>query len=76
MNDFHELLVNRRSIRRYTSEPLTPEQVKLILEAGLLAPTSKSGRPWQFIAVEDKDMLERLAGCNPVAAPPIAGSAL
>lgn len=76
MKDFHELLVNRRSIRRYTSEPLTAEQVRLILEAGLLAPTSKSGRPWQFIAVEDKEMLKRLADCKPVAAHPIADCAL
>lgn len=76
MNDFHELLVNRRSIRRYTSEPLTPDQVRLILEAGLLAPTSKSGRPWQFVVVDDKETLAKLAECKPVAAHPIAGCAL
>ena len=41
-NDFHQLLLTRHSIRRYTTEPLTPEQVKTILEAALLAPTSKN----------------------------------
>ncbi len=76
MKDLHELLVNRRSIRRYTDEPLTPDQVRLILEAGLLAPTSKSARPWQFVAVDDKNMLERLAQCKPAGAAPIAGCAL
>lgn len=76
MKDFHELLVERRSIRRYTPEPISAEDVKLILEAGLLAPTSKSSRPWHFIAVDDRQMLERLAGCKPSGATPIERCAL
>lgn len=76
MNNFHDLLVNRRSIRRYTSEPLSAEDVKLILEAGLLAPTSKSSRSWQFVAIDDRSMLERLAGCKPAGAAPIGKCAL
>lgn len=59
----HDLLVERRSIRRYTDEKIDPDHVKLILEAGLLAPTSKSSRAWQFIVVEDREMLERLSAC-------------
>lgn len=75
MENLHELLVNRRSIRRYTSEPVEPEAVRLILEAALMAPTSKSSRPWQFIVVEDKDMLQRLSECKPAGAAPIAKAA-
>ncbi len=75
MENIHELLVNRRSIRRYTSEPIEPEAVRLILEAALMAPTSKSSRPWQFIVVEDKDMLQRLSECKPAGAAPIAKAA-
>ena len=75
MENLHELLVNRRSIRRYTSEPVEPEAVKLILEAALMAPTSKSSRPWQFVVVEDKDMLQRLSECIPAGAAPIAKAA-
>ena len=56
MTSFHDLLINRRSIRRYTDEPVAADDVRLILEAGLMAPTSKSSRSWQFIAVDDKDM--------------------
>ena len=75
MGNFHDLLVNRRSIRRYTSEEVSAENVKLILEAALMAPTSKSTRAWQFIVVEDKDMLERLSHCKPAGAGPIAKAA-
>lgn len=41
MENFHELLINRRSIRKYTDQPIDPEQVKQILEAALMGPTSK-----------------------------------
>lgn len=75
MNNFHNLLVKRRSIRRYTTQEVSAEDVKLILEAALMAPTSKSSRPWQFIVVEDKDMLERLSHCKPAGAAPIANAA-
>lgn len=76
MKNLHDLLVNRRSIRKYTDQPLDPEAVKLILEAGLMAPTSKSSRAWQFVVVDDKEMLQRLSQCKPVAAHPIANSVL
>ncbi len=42
--DFHQLLLERHSIRRYTDRQISPEDVKTILEAGLLAPNSKRRR--------------------------------
>ena len=65
MSDFHSLIVARRSIRRYSDQPISPENVKSILEAALLAPTSKNTRSWQFVAVEDSEMLEKLSLCKP-----------
>lgn len=76
MENLHDLLVNRRSIRKYKPEPLNPEDVRLILEAGLMAPTSKSARAWQFIVVDDPETLEKLSHCKPVAAHPIAKAPL
>lgn len=76
MESLHDLLINRRSIRRYTDQPLDPEQVKLILEAALMAPTSKSSRAWEFVVVEDKDMLLRLSQCKPAGAMPIEKASL
>ena len=76
METLHELLVSRHSIRRYTDEPISAEDVKTILEAALLAPSSKSVRPWQFILVEDKATLEKLAGCKTVATRPISACSL
>lgn len=72
MTSFHDLAVTRHSIRKYTPQPLEAEEVQLILEAALLAPTSKSSRSWQFVVVDDRDMLARLAECKPAGAAPIA----
>lgn len=76
MKDFHEMLIERHSIRRYTDKPLEPEQVKLILEAALLSPCSKSSRAWQFVVVEDKDTLLQLADCKPAGAVPVKNCVL
>ena len=74
--DFHQLLVERHSIRRYTDQPISAEDVQLILEAALLAPTSKNSRAWNFVAVDDRDTLTKLAECKPAGAHPIAGAAM
>lgn len=76
METLHELLVRRHSIRRYTDSPISPEDVKTILEAALMAPSSKSARPWQFVLVEDKADLQRLSESKAAGARPIAGCAL
>lgn len=74
MNSFQELILERRSIRKYTSEPVSPEDVQKILAAGLVAPTSKSKRAWEFIVVEDKETLERLGQCKPNYATSVPGA--
>lgn len=75
MENLHNLLVCRHSIRKYTDQQVKPEEVQLILEAALLSPTSKSSRSWQFIVVEDKDILVRMSECKPAGAMPLKGCA-
>ncbi|TGX87435.1 NAD(P)H nitroreductase [Muribaculum intestinale] len=76
MTSFHDLITNRRSIRRYTDEEISAEDVKTIMEAALMAPTSKSSRPWQFVIVEDTARLEALSKCKEAGAMPIAKAPL
>lgn len=65
MKDFASLIKNRRSTRKFTSQLLSPEQVETILKAALMAPASKRKNPWQFVVVEDKNMLQKLSACKP-----------
>ncbi|MDR1089865.1 MAG: nitroreductase family protein, partial [Prevotella sp.] len=76
MTDFQQLIINRRSTRKFTEETLTSEQVEQILKAALMSPTSKSSNAWQFLLVEDKEMLEKLSHCKKMGSKPIAGCAL
>ena len=59
--DFKDLVQQRRSHRKFTEQEISGEDVKTILRAGLMAPTSKSQRAWQFVLVEDKTDLEKLS---------------
>ena len=76
MENYHNLLFNRRSIRKYSANEIAPEDVKTIIQAGLASPSSKSKMPWQFVIVEDKEMLQSLSQCKEFGARPIAGCAL
>ena len=76
MKSFHDLLFNRRSIRKYTDEEIAADDVKTILQAALVSPSSKGKMPWQFVAVDDKATLEQLSKCKEFGARPIAGCAL
>lgn len=75
MDNLHQLLLQRHSIRRYKNLPVDSQDVRTILEAALLAPSSKSVRPWQFIVVEDKEMLERLSACRQMGTKALATAA-
>ena len=59
-----DIFANRRSVRKYAQGPLEDEALDKILKAGLLAPSGHTRRPWEFILVRDKRMLERLSGCR------------
>lgn len=76
MESLHELLIRRHSIRRYQDREISAEDVKTIMEAALLAPSSKSVRPWQFVLVDDKETLAKLAACKANGTRPISSCAL
>ncbi|MFZ5975968.1 MAG: nitroreductase family protein [Bacillota bacterium] len=58
---FYELLKTRRSIRKYQDIPLEREKLDTILKAALLSPSSRSIRPWEFVTVTDKALLDKLS---------------
>ena len=65
--DILKTILARRSVRQYTDEPIPEEKLKAILYAGLAAASSKNRRPWEFVLVQDRAMLDRLCGCRPGA---------
>lgn len=61
MNDLLELMYARRSIREYTDEPVEDEQVETMLKAAMAAPSAQDLRPWHFVVVRKRKLLDRLA---------------
>lgn len=59
--DALEAILTTRSIRRFTDEPVTDDEVAACLEAGNQAPSGGNIQPWQFLVVRDMDRRERLA---------------
>jgi len=65
MNSFFELLKNRRSIRKYLPKVVEQEKIDLITKAALMSPASKRSNSWEFVVVQDKATLQKLADCRP-----------
>ena len=76
MESFSDLIKKRRSMRKFTKEDLTQEQVVALMKAALMAPASKRSNSWQFIVVDDKEKLKELSFCKEQASQFIADAAL
>ena len=59
--EFLEVLLKRRSTRKFNTEPITKEELDYILKAGLLAPSSMNRKPINFLVVERPATLAELA---------------
>ena len=56
-----EIMANRRSIRKYTGEEIPEEKLNRILQAALLAQTSRGKQPWEFYVIKDPEVLQKLS---------------
>ncbi len=57
----NDLLRDRRSIRRYTAQPVPHALIEELLEAATWAPSSHNRQPWRFCVVEDARTRDSLA---------------
>jgi nitroreductase len=60
--ELFEAIKTRRSIRRYTPDPVDDEKIEAILEAGRWAPSWSNTQCWRFIVVRDPELKSRLTG--------------
>jgi len=59
-----DLLRSRRSIRRFTDQPVAQEQLDLLVEAAVRSFSSKGNNPWEFVIVQDRTTIEGLAAAK------------
>lgn len=60
-------IFTRRSIRKYTNQPVSDETVKTLLQAAMVAPSARNEQPWEFIVIRDKKILDQVTGFHPFA---------
>jgi nitroreductase len=59
--DALSVIFNRKSVRTFTSQPVTPEEIQTLLKAGFSAPTAKNIQPWEFIVFNSRSAIDSLA---------------
>jgi len=62
-----DLLFKRRSIRKYTADPVSQKDTEQLLRAAMAAPSASNKQPWQFITITDRDTLNKLADLHQYA---------
>ncbi len=68
MKNVQEIILTRRSIRKYTPESITQEQIENLLQAAMYAPSARNEQPWHFIVVNKRTMLNKIMQAHPYAA--------
>jgi len=59
--DVFEAIMKRRSVRAYTSEEVSEEEVEKLIEAARWAPSAGNIQPWEFVIVKNAETKRRLA---------------
>jgi nitroreductase len=60
MNEVLKTIKNRRTIRKFKSNPIDAKMLRMILEAGRWAPSFSNLQPWKFIVIKDKGLKNKL----------------
>ncbi len=59
------LIQKRRSIRKYQKKPIESEKIQTLVEAALRSPSSMGYNPWEFLLVDDPNVLDKLSNAKP-----------
>ena len=64
-------IFSRRSVRRYSDRPVSPETLRAILCAGMAGPSCVNARDWCFVVAQTKQTLAAMADANGDPARPL-----
>lgn len=58
--ELYEGLITRRSVRKYTGGKISDADIFKIINAGMYAPSARDTRPWHFVVIDDKNLLDKI----------------
>jgi len=67
--DVKQAILTKRAVRQFSEQPLSPEDMQAILDAGRRAQSSKNSQPWHFIAIRDAERLKQTAALGRFGSP-------
>lgn len=62
-----ENIFSRKSVRSFTDEPVSKEALDTLVRAAMAAPTGRDMRPWKFVIINEREMMDSLAQELPYA---------
>ncbi len=60
MKEFFGVLKTRRSVRSYTAEPVSREEIQELIDSAVLAPTGMNMQPWAFTVVTNQEVMQKV----------------
>ncbi|HYW95190.1 MAG TPA: nitroreductase family protein [Bacteroidales bacterium] len=60
-----ETILKRRSIRQYSDKAVEREKTEKVIRAAMFAPSGVNRRPWHFIVVDDRNIMEKIMAVHP-----------
>ena len=71
-----DLLIKRRSIRKFKEQPVTQDIIDKIIVGALTSPSSKNRKPWDIVVVNNRELLDKLGATRSHASKPISNAPL
>lgn len=62
--DALEVIFTRRSVRRFSSQQVSKEDIDTMLRAAMSAPSAKNEQPWHFLVIDDRELLDKIAAVH------------
>lgn len=65
--DLLQGIITRRSIRKYSDKAISKDQIETLVKAGMYAPSASNQQPWHFIAITEREILNKIKEVHPYA---------
>lgn len=63
--DTLQAIFTRRSVRDFKSDPVSEEDLDVLLRAGMQAPSAKNEQPWHYVVIDDREKLDAIPEFHP-----------
>jgi nitroreductase len=67
MKEIQDIIINRRSIRKYKTNAVSQHQIEKLLQAAMYAPSANNLQPWHFVVVTERSTLNQIMDIHPYA---------